>query len=81
MSTTVALLGQFEQQYSVNTADITAKIGQLSSITPSERVGAIREIQKLLSDVEDLLEQMELSVRELDSTRFVIILLKRQYNF
>ncbi|KAI1726497.1 vesicle transport through interaction with t-SNAREs like protein 1A [Ditylenchus destructor] len=66
-STTVALLTQFEHQYSVNTAEITAKIGQLVTQLPvSERVAAINEIRKLLDDVEGLLEQMELSVWELD---------------
>uniref|UniRef100_A0A1I7S511 Vesicle transport through interaction with t-SNAREs homolog 1A n=1 Tax=Bursaphelenchus xylophilus TaxID=6326 RepID=A0A1I7S511_BURXY len=64
--TTVDLLQEFEQNYSVNTADITAKIGQLQQLLPSERTAAINEIRKLLSEVEDLLEQMELSVRELE---------------
>ncbi|KAK0400380.1 hypothetical protein QR680_003469 [Steinernema hermaphroditum] len=63
----VALLTQFEQQYSVNTADITAKIGRLQSMGTSNRVNGIREIQRLLGDVSDLLEQMELSVHELQS--------------
>ncbi|TMS39048.1 hypothetical protein L596_005638 [Steinernema carpocapsae] len=61
----MALLSQFEQQYSVNTADITAKIGRLQSLTASDRVAGIREVQRLLCDVADLLEQMELSVYEL----------------
>jgi len=65
--TTIALLSEFEQQYSVGTADITAKIGQIANHVPSERTTAINEIRRLLSDMEDLLEQMELSVRELDS--------------
>jgi vesicle transport through interaction with t-SNAREs protein 1 len=69
-STTIALLNEFEQQYSVGTADITAKIGQLPQHMPSERTAAINEIRRLLGDMEDLLEQMELSVRELESTRF-----------
>ncbi|CAD5221191.1 unnamed protein product [Bursaphelenchus okinawaensis] len=64
--TTVDLLQEFEQNYSVSTADITAKIGQLQSLLPSERTTAINEIRRLLSEVEDLLEQMELSVRELE---------------
>ncbi|KAI6224909.1 T-SNARE coiled-coil-like proteiny domain-containing protein [Aphelenchoides besseyi] len=68
MSATLALLTEFEQQYSVGTADITAKIGQLQQLLPSERTAASNEIRRLLSDVEELLEQMELSVRELDST-------------
>uniref|UniRef100_A0A1I7YFK3 V-SNARE domain-containing protein n=1 Tax=Steinernema glaseri TaxID=37863 RepID=A0A1I7YFK3_9BILA len=61
----VSLLIQFEQQYSVNTADITAKIGRLQSVSRSEHMNGMREIQRLLADVSDLLEQMELSVHEL----------------
>ncbi|KAI6189292.1 T-SNARE coiled-coil-like proteiny domain-containing protein [Aphelenchoides fujianensis] len=68
MSATIALLSEFEQQYSVSTADITAKIGQLQQLLPSERAAASNEIRRLLGDVEELLEQMELSVRELDAT-------------
>lgn len=69
MAATIALLTEFEQQYSVGTAEITAKIGQLSNHVPSERTAAINEIRRLLSDMEELLEQMELSVRELDTNR------------
>lgn len=71
-STTVALLTQFEHQYSVNTAEITAKIGQLVQLPASERVAGTNEVRKLLSDVEDLLEQMELSVWEIDSSRYFL---------
>ncbi|KAE9556055.1 hypothetical protein FO519_000689 [Halicephalobus sp. NKZ332] len=65
-STTIALLGQFEQEYSVNTAEITAKIGQLVSVPKSDRPAAIKEIRNLLNDVGSLLEQMDLSVRDLE---------------
>ena len=68
-STTIALLGQFEQEYSVNTAEITAKIGQLSSIPKPDRPAAIKEIRNLLNDVNSLLEQMDLSVRDLEDQR------------
>ncbi|CAK5071488.1 unnamed protein product [Meloidogyne enterolobii] len=65
-STMTALLNDFEQRYSINTAEITAKIGQLQQLPPSEVPSASNEIKKLLMDVEDLLEQMELSVREIE---------------
>uniref|UniRef100_A0A914Z2X0 t-SNARE coiled-coil homology domain-containing protein n=1 Tax=Panagrolaimus superbus TaxID=310955 RepID=A0A914Z2X0_9BILA len=65
--TIIALLGQFEQQYSVSTAEITAKIGQLSTVPPPERSDAVKDIRRMLNDVNDLLEQMDLSVRELES--------------
>jgi vesicle transport through interaction with t-SNAREs protein 1 len=66
-NTIIALLGQFEQQYSASTAEITAKIGQLSTVTPPERSDAIKDVRRMLNDVNDLLEQMDLSVRELES--------------
>lgn len=61
-----SLLGDFEQQYSVQTAEITARIGRLGNLEKSERLAAIRQVQRLLADVENLLEQMELTVRELN---------------
>lgn len=64
-----SLLGDFEQQYSVQTAEITARIGGLNSLEKSEVVQGIQNIQRLLVDVENLLEQMELTVRGIDSTR------------
>ncbi|VDD96901.1 unnamed protein product [Enterobius vermicularis] len=63
-----SLLGDFEQQYSVQTAEITARIGGLNSLEKSEVVQGIQNIQRLLVDVENLLEQMELTVRGIDST-------------
>lgn len=67
-STTIALLNDFERQYSVNTAEITAKIGQLQQLPPSEVHSAANDVRRLLAEVEDLLEQMELSVREIESS-------------
>ncbi|GMT24039.1 hypothetical protein PFISCL1PPCAC_15336, partial [Pristionchus fissidentatus] len=65
MSTTTSSLYEFEKQYSLQTAEVTTKIGQLSSLDSSQRVSAIQAIQKLLLDVGDLLGQMELAVRDL----------------
>lgn len=62
------LLADFEQQYSLQTAEITARIGRLSSLEGSERVGAVQALQRSLGDVNDLLEQMELAVRELPAS-------------
>uniref|UniRef100_A0A914I646 t-SNARE coiled-coil homology domain-containing protein n=1 Tax=Globodera rostochiensis TaxID=31243 RepID=A0A914I646_GLORO len=67
-STTVALLTQFEHQYSVSTADITARIGQIQHLAPSGFAQSAKEVRHLLADVEELLEQMELSVREIPSS-------------
>lgn len=51
-------------------SEITAKIGQLQQLNPSEVVQAAQEVRRLLADIEELLEQMELSVREIPSSRF-----------
>uniref|UniRef100_A0A0K0E4C8 t-SNARE coiled-coil homology domain-containing protein n=1 Tax=Strongyloides stercoralis TaxID=6248 RepID=A0A0K0E4C8_STRER len=58
------ILQQFEKQYSVTTGEITASIGQLKNKSGSEKNAAINEIQKTLNEVGDLLDQMELSVRD-----------------
>ncbi|VDK78228.1 unnamed protein product, partial [Anisakis simplex] len=65
-----SLLHDFEQQYSVQTAEITARIGRLSSLEKHERLNGIQQVQRLLVDVESLLEQMELSVREIDASSY-----------
>uniref|UniRef100_A0A914RVV6 Vesicle transport v-SNARE N-terminal domain-containing protein n=1 Tax=Parascaris equorum TaxID=6256 RepID=A0A914RVV6_PAREQ len=48
------------------TAEITSRIGGLANLEKHERLGGIQHVQRLLVDVESLLEQMELTVRELD---------------
>uniref|UniRef100_A0A8R1TW86 t-SNARE coiled-coil homology domain-containing protein n=1 Tax=Onchocerca volvulus TaxID=6282 RepID=A0A8R1TW86_ONCVO len=65
MAASTLLLSDFEHQYSVQTAEITARIGRLRDLNKNERVEGIHQIQRLLVDVENLLEQMELTVREL----------------
>uniref|UniRef100_A0A0N5B0U6 t-SNARE coiled-coil homology domain-containing protein n=1 Tax=Syphacia muris TaxID=451379 RepID=A0A0N5B0U6_9BILA len=62
------LLSDFEQQYSVQTAEITSRIGGLCNLDKSEVASGIQNVQRLLVDVENLLEQMELTVRDIDST-------------
>uniref|UniRef100_A0A0N5CGD5 Vesicle transport through interaction with t-SNAREs homolog 1A n=1 Tax=Strongyloides papillosus TaxID=174720 RepID=A0A0N5CGD5_STREA len=62
----ISILQQFEQQYSVTTAEITANIGQIKNKNGAERAAAINEIQKTLNEVGDLLDQMELSARDFD---------------
>jgi hypothetical protein len=43
-------------------------------LAPSDVPSEANGIRRLLADVEDLLEQMELSVREIDSSKFVILI-------
>lgn len=69
MASSTSLLNDFEHQYSVQTAEITARIGHLKDVDKNVRIDSIHQIQRLLVDVENLLEQMELTVRELEPTR------------
>ncbi|XP_046969181.1 vesicle transport through interaction with t-SNAREs homolog 1A [Vanessa cardui] len=57
------LIQSYEQQYSVLTADITAKIGRLKSATDDDRDNLSREIQSNFEEANDLLEQLELEYR------------------
>ncbi|CAI2352303.1 unnamed protein product [Caenorhabditis sp. 36 PRJEB53466] len=66
-SATVEQLSGFEKQYSLQTAEITSKIGRVHTLPASERASAVQDIRKSLEEVTDLLDQMELVVRELES--------------
>ncbi|KAL0821446.1 hypothetical protein ABMA28_004919 [Loxostege sticticalis] len=57
------LIQSYEQQYSVLTADITAKIGRLKSNNEENRDQLAREIQANFEEANDLLEQLELESR------------------
>ncbi|XP_028041068.1 vesicle transport through interaction with t-SNAREs homolog 1A [Bombyx mandarina] len=57
------LVQSYEQQYSVLTADITAKIGRLKNGTAENREQLSREIQSNFEEANDLLEQLELEAR------------------
>ncbi|RCN34648.1 vesicle transport v-SNARE protein [Ancylostoma caninum] len=58
-------LAEFEQQYSMQTAEVTATIARLPSLPASDRPASVQSVQRVLTDVADLLEQMELAVRDL----------------
>lgn len=60
------LLPEFEQQFATVTADITAKICHLSSKDGEERRNLPAEVEKLVEEAKELLESMELEVREAD---------------
>ncbi|CAH1638969.1 unnamed protein product [Spodoptera littoralis] len=57
------LIQSYEQQYSILTADITAKIGRLKSGTEDNRDQLSREIHANFEEANDLLEQLELESR------------------
>ncbi|KAI4456050.1 vesicle transport v-snare protein vti1-related [Holotrichia oblita] len=58
------LFENYEQQYSVLTADITAQIGQLTASVTKDRRQLISNIEKHVEEAQELLEQMDLEVRE-----------------
>ncbi|XP_046674534.1 vesicle transport through interaction with t-SNAREs homolog 1A-like [Homalodisca vitripennis] len=62
------LIEMYEQQYGVLTADITSRIGKLPSVSGSERRTLITELDRHLEECNELLEQMELEVREMKAT-------------
>lgn len=63
------LLDTYEQQYAVLTADITGKIGQLSNKASADRKPLITELDRHLEEAHELLEQMELEVREVETSQ------------
>ncbi|KAL3273202.1 hypothetical protein HHI36_014658 [Cryptolaemus montrouzieri] len=65
----VTLFENYEQQYSVLTADITAQIGSLAASTTKDRRQLINKIEKYVEEAQELLEQMDLEVREIDHSK------------
>ncbi|XP_022900145.1 vesicle transport through interaction with t-SNAREs homolog 1A [Onthophagus taurus] len=59
-----SLFENYEQQYSALTADITAQVGQLTSSVTKDRRQLISNIEKHVEEAQELLEQMDLEVRE-----------------
>ncbi|XP_011301441.1 vesicle transport through interaction with t-SNAREs homolog 1A [Fopius arisanus] len=57
------LIDNYEQQYAVLTADITAKISRISVLTGSEKRAFCQDVDRQLEEALELLEQMELEVR------------------
>lgn len=57
------MIQSYEQQYSVLTADITAKIGRLKTANEDDRDDLSIEIQSNFEEANDLLEQLELEYR------------------
>ncbi|KAF7285470.1 hypothetical protein GWI33_010568 [Rhynchophorus ferrugineus] len=64
----VSLFENYEQQYSALTADITAQIGSLTA-SGSNRRQLISNIEKHVEEAQELLEQMDLEVREVESSK------------
>nr|CAI5840519.1 unnamed protein product [Callosobruchus analis] len=65
----VSLFENYEQQYSVLTADITSQVGLLTASATKDRRQLISKIEKHVEEAQELLEQMELEVREVEPTK------------
>ncbi|XP_071514213.1 vesicle transport through interaction with t-SNAREs homolog 1A isoform X2 [Panulirus ornatus] len=63
------LLPEFEQQFATVAADITAKICLISSREGAERKALIQDVEKLVEESKELLEGMELEVRDMEPTQ------------
>ncbi|XP_050298395.1 vesicle transport through interaction with t-SNAREs homolog 1A [Anthonomus grandis grandis] len=64
-----SLFENYEQQYSTLTADITAQVGLLSASASKDRRQLISNIEKHVEEAQELLEQMDLEVREVDPSK------------
>ncbi|XP_047485565.1 vesicle transport through interaction with t-SNAREs homolog 1A-like [Penaeus chinensis] len=60
------LLPEFEQQFATITADITSKICHISSREGAEKRTLIHDVEKLVEEAKEVLERMELEVRDLE---------------
>ncbi|CAG9863215.1 unnamed protein product [Phyllotreta striolata] len=65
----VSLFENYEQQYSVLTADITAQVGLLTASASKDRRQLISNIEKHVEEAQELLEQMELEAREVEQSK------------
>ncbi|KAI5712284.1 hypothetical protein M8J76_001763 [Diaphorina citri] len=65
-----SLLENYEQQYAIVNADITSKIGKLKLLDQNDngRRNIMIEIDKQIEEVQELMEQMDLEIREVDPT-------------
>ncbi|XP_017891798.1 vesicle transport through interaction with t-SNAREs homolog 1A [Ceratina calcarata] len=62
-----SLIDNYEQQYAVLTADITAKIGKIRTQNDEKRQ-LIQDVDRQIEEAQELLEQMELEVRGVNSS-------------
>ncbi|XP_028138811.1 vesicle transport through interaction with t-SNAREs homolog 1A [Diabrotica virgifera virgifera] len=65
----VSLFENYEQQYSVLTADITAQVGLLTASATKDRRQLISNIEKHLEEAQELLELMDLEAMELEQSK------------
>ncbi|XP_076679170.1 vesicle transport through interaction with t-SNAREs 1a [Andrena cerasifolii] len=58
-----SLIDNYEQQYAVLTADITAKIGKIRTQSGNEKRAFVQDVDRQIEEAQELLEQIELEVR------------------
>ncbi|XP_011862747.1 PREDICTED: vesicle transport through interaction with t-SNAREs homolog 1A [Vollenhovia emeryi] len=63
-----SLVDNYEQQYAVLTADITAKIGRIRIQSGGEKRAFVQDVDRQIEEAQELLEQMELEVRGMNGT-------------
>ncbi|KAH0950893.1 hypothetical protein HN011_000316 [Eciton burchellii] len=63
-----SLIDNYEQQYAVLTADVTAKIGRIRIQSGGEKRAFIQDVDRQIEEAQELLEQMELEVRGMNGT-------------
>ncbi|XP_063100778.1 vesicle transport through interaction with t-SNAREs homolog 1A isoform X10 [Cavia porcellus] len=55
----------YEQDFAVLTAEITSKISRVPRLPPDEKKQMVANVEKQLEEAKELLEQMDLEVREI----------------
>ncbi|KAF2363113.1 Vesicle transport v-SNARE N-terminal [Trinorchestia longiramus] len=58
------LLPEYEQQFATLTAEITSKICLMTNSSPSHHGMSVHELESLMEEAKDLLERMEMEVRD-----------------
>ncbi|VDI17792.1 vesicle transport through interaction with t-SNAREs homolog 1A-like isoform X2 [Mytilus galloprovincialis] len=64
-----SLIETYEQQYATLTAEITHNINNISSTRGAEKQKYVRQVEKLFDEAKELLEQMDLEVKDLTTDR------------
>lgn len=64
-----SLIETYEQQYATLTADITHNINSISSTRGAEKQKYVRQVEKLFDEAKELLEQMDLEVKDLTNDK------------
>ncbi|KAG4068120.1 hypothetical protein HA402_001545 [Bradysia odoriphaga] len=63
-----SLIQDYEQQYAVLSAEITSDIGKINRISGVERKELISTVNSSLDEVQELLEQMQLEIRDANAS-------------